>query len=724
MRGVAGRRLGSADGGLNMPELLLELLSEEIPARLQARAADDLKRLVVSELDAAGLAHDSAVAHATPRRLAVVVDGIPERQPDLREERRGPRVGAPERAIKGFLKSCGVAREQCEERDTGKGVFLFAVLDRAGEPAEDVLPRVLATAIGRMSWPKSMRWGRGRGRWVRPLQQVMCVFGGGALRVGTPASFEGAGESQFVAGGNETAGHRFLSPARFAVGGFAEYRSRLADAFVILERDRRKEIIAERIEELARAEGLVPRADEGLLDEVAGLVEWPVALCGRIDGAFMDVPGEVLITSMRSHQKYFPLLDANGALAPRFVVIANIETADDGAAVVAGNERVLRARLSDARFFWDQDRKSPLEARLGRLADSVFHEKLGTMAAKAARIERLARAIAGFVPDCDPDAAARAARLAKADLVTEMVSEFPELQGVMGRYYALHHGESAAVGDAIRDQYSPAGPGDGCPTAPVSVALALADRLDTLAGFFAIGETPTGSRDPYALRRAALGIIRLVLENRLHLPFRALCRTVVEQADAADPAGADPCAAALQDPKWIEELLGFVADRLKVHLRDRGMRHDHVAAAFAAEDDDLLAIVARTEALAKFLASDDGSNLLMAHRRAGNIVSIEERKDGESYAGAVDEARLRQPEEVELAEELKSAGTLAIIAIDVGNYVQAMKAMAGLRAPVDRFFDEVTVNADDPDLRANRLRLLSRFRATIDRIGDFSLIEG
>ena len=702
-----------------MPELLLELLSEEIPARLQARAADDLKRLVVSELDAAGLAHDSAAAHATPRRLAVVVDGIPERQPDLREERRGPRVGAPDRAIEGFLKSCGVAREQCEERDTGKGVFLFAVLDRAGEPAEDVLPRVLATAIGRMSWPKSMRWGSGRGRWVRPLQQVMCVFAGRALRIETPAAFEEAGEPQFVAGGNETAGHRFLSPARFAVDGFAGYRSRLADAFVILERDRRKEIIAGRIGELARAEGLVPRADEGLLDEVAGLVEWPVALCGRIDGDFMDVPDEVLITSMRSHQKYFPLLDADGALAPRFVVIANIETADDGAAVVAGNERVLRARLSDARFFWDQDRRSPLEARLGRLADSVFHEKLGTMAAKAARIERLARAIAGSVPGCDPDAAARAARLAKADLATEMVFEFPELQGVMGRYYALHDGESAAVADAIRDHYSPAGPGDGCPTAPVSVALALADRLDTLAGFFAIGETPTGSRDPYALRRAALGVIRLILENRLRLPFRALCRTVVEQADAADP-----CAAALQDPKWIEELLGFVADRLKVHLRDRGLRHDHVAAAFAAEDDDLLAIVARTRALAEFLASDDGSNLLMAHRRAGNIVSIEERKDGESYAGEVDESRLRQPEEVALVEELGSVETFAIIAISVGEYVQAMRAMAGLRAPVDRFFDEVTVNADDPDLRANRLRLLSRFRATVDRIGDFSLIEG
>ena len=708
-----------------MPELLLELLSEEIPARLQARAADDLKRLVVSELDAAGLAHDSAVAHVTPRRLALVVDGIPERQPDLREERRGPRVGAPDRAIEGFLKSCGVSREQCEERDTGKGVFLFAVLDRAGEAAEDVLPRVLATAIGRMSWPKSMRWGRGRGRWVRPLQQVMCVFGGEALRIETPASFEDDGEPQFAAGGNETAGHRFLSPARFAVGGFAEYRSRLADAFVILERDRRKEIIAERIDELARAEGLVPRADAGLLDEVAGLVEWPVAHCGSIDEAFMDVPDEVLVTSMRSHQKYFPLLDADGALAPRFVVIANIETPDDGAAVVAGNERVLRARLSDARFFWDQDRRSPLESRLGRLADSVFHEKLGTMAAKAARIERLARVIAGSVPGCDPDAAARAARLAKADLATEMVFEFPELQGVMGRYYALHDGESAAVADAIRDHYSPAGPGDGCPSAPVSVALALADRLDTLAGFFAIGETPTGSRDPYALRRAALGIIRLILENRLHLPFRALCRAVVEQARAQDPAAADPCAAVLREAEWIEELFGFVADRLKVHLRDRGMRHDHVAAAFAAgDDDDLLAIVARTRALAEFLASDDGSNLLAAHRRAGNIVSIEERKDGESHGGEVDGAKLRQPGELALARELGAAEEAAAAAIAEGSYVDAMRAMAGLRAPVDRFFDEVTVNADDPDLRANRLRLLSRFRATVDRIGDFSLIEG
>ena len=707
-----------------MPELLLELLSEEIPARLQARAADELKRLVASELDGAGLAHDSVDAHVTPRRLAVVVAGVPERQPDLREERRGPRVGAPDRAIEGFLKSCGVAREQCEERDTGKGVFLFAILERTGEAAVDVLPRVLAAAIGRMSWPKSMRWSSGRGRWIRPLQQVMCVFDGNALRVETPAAFKDAGEPQFATGGNETVGHRFLSPARFAVSDFADYRSRLADAHVILERARRKAMIRESLDELARTEGLVPRQDEALLDEVAGLVEWPVALCGRIDKAFMDVPDEVLTTSMRSHQKYFSLLDRNGGLAPRFVVIANIDTPDGGAAVIAGNERVLRARLSDAQFFWDQDRKSPLEARLDRLADSVFHEKLGTMAAKAARIERLARATADSIPGCDADAAARAARLAKADLATDMVFEFPELQGVMGRYYALHDGEDAVVADAVRDHYSPAGPGDTCPTAPVSVAVALADRLDTLAGFFAIGETPTGSRDPYALRRAALGIIRLVLENQLHLPFRALCRTVVEQARAADPAAADPCAAVLQDAGWIEELFSFVADRLKVHLRDRGMRHDHVAAAFAAgDDDDLLAVVARTRALAEFLASEDGSNLLMAHRRAGNIVSIEERKDGASHDGEIDDANLVQSEELTLAKELASAEAAAAAAIADRSYVDAMKAMAGLRAPVDRFFDEVTVNAEDPDLRANRLRLLSRFRATVDRIGDFSLIE-
>ncbi len=707
-----------------MPELLLELLSEEIPARMQARAAADLEKLVLAGLAEAGLGHGAAEAHATPRRLALAVEDVPGRQPDLREERRGPRAGAPDRAVEGFLKSCGATRAQCEERDTGKGVFLFAVTERPGRPAAEILPGLLGAAVARMQWPKSMRWSGVR--WVRPLRQAMCVFGGEALAVSFPEAADAA-DGPPPTGGNETSGHRFLAPERFPVTGFADYRARLERAFVILDRERRKSAIREQIGRLAAEAGLVARDDEDLVDEVAGLVEWPVALCGTIDEEFMDVPEEVLVTSMRTHQKHFPLLGRDGSLAARFAVVANVETPDRGAAVVAGNERVLRARLSDARFFWNQDRGAPLESRLGRLAGSVFHEGLGTMAGKAERLERLSRGVAAFVPGCDAAEAARAARLAKADLVTEMVLEFPELQGVMGRHYALHDGESPAVADAIRDHHAPSGPGDDCPMAPVSVAVALADRLDTLAGFFAVGERPTGSRDPYALRRAALGVVRLVVENGLRLPFRAACALVVGQARAAvsGAGGADPHAAAVAGGEWIGELAGFVSDRLKIHLRDQGMRHDHVAAAFAvARGDDLLDLVSRARALQEFLDSEDGRNLLVARRRAGNIVSIEERRSGVSYGGEIDAGGLRQPEERALAEEIEIASAIARVAIVQRRYVDAMRAMAGLRRPVDRFFDGVTVNAEDAGLRANRLRLLSRFGAVMDGIGDFSLLEG
>ena len=690
-----------------MPELLVELLSEEIPARMQARAAEELKRAVTAALREAGLEHGAARAHVTPRRLALAVEDVPERQPDLREERRGPRVDAPEKAVAGFLRSAGATREQCEERETAKGRFLFAVVETEGRDTASALPELLPAAIRKMAWPKSMRWGSGGMRWVRPLESALCAFGGEGIclaDLGAPA-------------GNETRGHRFLAPDPFRVSGFADYEKKLREAFVVLDREERKAIISRKADEAAKAEGLVLREDPGLLEEVAGLVEWPVALCGKFDAAFMKLPDEVLVTSMRAHQKYFSLSKPGGSLAPRFVVIANTEASDGGAAIVAGNERVLRARLSDAAFFWDQDRKAPLESRLDRLADSAFHAKLGSMAQKAERLSALSGALASFVPGCKPDEAMRAGRLAKADLVTEMVGEFPELQGAMGRQYALAHGENAAIALAIADHYSPAGPSDNCPDAPVSAAVALADKLDTLAGFFAIGETPTGSRDPYALRRAALGVIRLILENGLRVPLQEAFQTALDGYPESISGGRDDGRSAQT------ELREFFADRLKVHLRDQGVRHDHIAAVLDGEDD-LVRLLSRVYALSGFLDTDEGGDLLSAYRRANSIVTMEEKKDGASYDGDVDRDRLSLEEERFLEAALDGASASAKSAIAEENYVEAMKSMAALRGPVDRFFDRVTVNAEDADVRANRLRLLSRFRSTLGGIADFSLIEG
>lgn len=698
-----------------MAELLLELFSEEIPARMQARAADDLKRLVTAGLKDAGLEHGDARAYVTPRRLTLVVEDLPEKQPDLREEKRGPKVDAPEKAIEGFLKANGLTRAQCEERELPKGTFLFAVVEKTGAETRDVLPGLLEKAIGDLPWPKSMRWGDGDMRWVRSLERVLCLFGSDVL----PLVLRNE-----IPCGKTTSGHRFLAPDPFEVVGFADYANKLRHAFVVLDREDRKAYIAEHAVAAAKAEGLTLRDDPGLLDEVTGLVEWPVVMTGKIDDAFMDVPDEVLITSMRAHQKYFSLLNADGSLAPRFVVVANTETKDDGASIVAGNERVLRARLSDAKFFWDQDRKKKLEDGVPKLADSVFHAKLGTMAQKVERITALAGELAPYIPGCNADQAMRAAHLAKADLVTEMVYEFPELQGTMGQYYALNDGEDAVVADAIAEHYSPAGPKDDCPTTPAAVAVALADKLDTLVGFFAVDEKPTGSRDPYALRRAALGIIRLVLENGLRLPLReALMKAywgyneTVPDFEATLEGG--------HKPKILErELLDFFADRLKVHLRERGVRHDHVEAVFAlGNEDDLVRLIARVDALSGFLASDDGENLVAAFKRASNIVAIEEKKDGASFDGDIAVDKLAQDEERALVDGLSASAKRANAAIDAEKYVEAMEAMSSLRAPVDLFFDKVTVNADDADIRANRLRLLSQFRSTLGQIADFSRIE-
>lgn len=720
---AAGRRSGKKKTE-DMAELLIELLSEEIPARMQAKAAEDFRRLVTERLAAEGLAHASAEAHVTPRRLVLAVDGLPTGQAAVNEERRGPRVGAPPAALAGFLKSAGVTLDQCEQRDTGKGVFYFAVLRKEGRRTADILPGLLAEAILAMPWPKSMRWAGHALRWVRPLHSILALFDGQPLAGGLSLGrAEGGGQPGWRADGGDrpygdsTRGHRFLAPAAFPVTGFADYRNRLRDAFVVLDREERRSLILAEARRLAEREGLSLVDDPGLLDEVAGLVEWPVLFAGRIDETFMDVPPEVLVTSMRTHQRYFALSGADGALAARFLVAANTVPADGGAVIVRGNERVLRARLSDAKFFWDQDRRQRLEERVPALADIVFHARLGSLADKVSRLETLAAELARAVPGADPDRVRAAARLAKADLVTGMVGEFPELQGVMGRYYALAQGEPEEVADAVAAHYRPLGPGDACPTAPASVSVALADKLDTLVGFFAIGERPTGSKDPFALRRAALGVIRLVVENGLRLRLLDVFAAAhaLHRADGLAPGD-----------EVAGQLLDFFADRLKVVLRDRGVRHDLVDAVFAlGGEDDLVRLLARVDALREFLATEDGANLLTACRRASNIVRIEEKKDGLSYQDEAPEASLlEQPEEKALFAALGEAERAAVPLLAREDFSGCMAAMARLRQPVDAFFDRVTVNTDRADLRANRLRLLGQIRATLDQVADFSRIEG
>ena len=687
-------------------QLLLELFCEEIPARMQKRAADDLKNLITAGLKDASLSFEDAHGYVTPRRLAIVVDGIPEAQPDVSEERRGPRIDAPEKAIEGFLKGNGVTLDQCEKRDTGKDEFWFAVIDRKGRATADVLKTLLPESIHKLSWQKSMRWGEGSFRWVRPLQRVMCVLDGELLALeiapGIPC-------------GNVTTGHRFMGPEPFEVGFFDDYEKMLQHKKVILKVATRRKLIEEKATALAEADGFSLKRDPGLLAEVSGLVEWPVPLLGSIDAEFMELPDEVLTTSMRSHQKYFSVVAEDGKLAPRFVVVSNMEAEDGGAAIVAGNERVLRARLADAKFFWDQDRKKTLESRVPLLAQMMFHEKLGTLQEKVARIEALAVVLAPIV-GADSEQAKRAAHLCKADLMTGMVGEFASLQGVMGRYYAVAEGERPDVAQAIAEHYAPAGPDDMCPSVSVSIAVSLADKIDTLIGFFGIDEKPTGSRDPYGLRRAALGIIRMILENGIRLPLLTAFGKAAELYGAALPTGS--CAIS-------ESLITFFADRLKVHLRSSGVRHDLIAAVFALGDEDnLVRLVSRVEALTRFLESDDGANLLAAHKRASNIVAIEEKKDSVRFDGAVDPALLTDANESALFESLTIvvAKIQPLLAEEL--YDDAMKVLAGLRNPVDKFFDAVTVNADDPATRQNRLHLLSQIGAAMGEIAEFNQVEG
>lgn len=679
-----------------MAELLLELFSEEIPARMQARGAADLARLIGDALKPLSPA-DIRTFH-TPRRLTLVAQ-VATATEAARISERGPRSSAPEQALAGFLKKHNASRDDLRE-DGG-----YWVLEKTTEatPAATLIAGAMPGLLRRFPWPKSMRWGgTSQFAWVRPLRRILCLLDGAVVPFDLR---DGADDGHGLASADLTEGHRFHAPGAFAVTGFADYAEKLRAAHVILDAAERQRIIAEGIARLAAEKGLSVVDDPGLLDEVAGLTEYPVPLLGCIEDRFMDLPPEVMQVSMRVNQRYFALRTAEGKAAPFFAFAANVAAADGGAAIAHGNARVLSARFADARHFWDLDRKATLESLLPALDRVTFHARLGTQGERARRIARLARTIAKRI-GADADQAERAGLLAKADLVSGMVGEFPELQGVMGGYYAVHDGEAPDVAAAIRDHYAPKGAGDAVPAAPVSVAVALADKIDQLAGFFAVGEKPTGSGDPFALRRAALGVIRLIRDNGLRLTLRDALR-------------------AAQAPETVvNDLLAFIAERLRVQLRADGARHDILAAVFAAgDDDDLVRVLARTDAVAGFVATPEGADLLAAYKRAANILRIEDRKDG-PHVGALDPALFREPSESALSEALNAAEPAARAALDAEDYPAAMTALAGLRTPVDAFFTDVMVNAAEPELRRNRLRLLTRLRAAMDTVADFSQIEG
>ncbi|MFG1345443.1 glycine--tRNA ligase subunit beta [Xanthobacter autotrophicus DSM 431] len=694
-----------------MPDLLLELFSEEIPARMQAQAADALKKLVTDALVERGLLYEGAKAFVTPRRLALAVHGLPGRQADQKEEKKGPRVGAPEAAVAGFLKSAGLSSLDLAtiQTDPKKGDFYVAVVEKPGRSTPEVIAEIVPAVIRAFPWPKSMRWGTGTLRWVRPLHSIVCTFGaeGDEPEVVT---FEVEG----IRSSNVTRGHRFLAPEPFTVKRLDDWMAKLEAARVVADRDRRKDIILNDAKDLALAAGLELVEDEGLLEEVAGLVEWPVVLMGSFEERFLDIPDEVIRATIRANQKCFVLKDPKtGRLANRFLLISNLVATDGGTAIVAGNERVIRARLSDAKFFWDTDRENGLEINMPKFQSITFHEKLGSQADRIERIRRLAVELAPKV-GAEPALAEDAALICKADLLTEVVGEFPELQGLMGRYYAQGEGLAPEVAAACEDHYKPQGPGDRVPTAPVSVAVALADKIDTLVGFWAIDEKPTGSKDPYALRRAALGVIRIILENGLRLHLSEVITAAAAGSGLPDGAGA-----------WQADLLAFFADRLKVYLRDRGARHDLVDAVFALEgQDDLLLVVRRVEALGRFLDTEDGRTLLAGYRRAVNILRIEEKKDGRAFNGPTSAALLKEPAEEHLAAAIEDVKGRVAAAVRAEDYEAAMTALADLRGPVDAFFDAVTVNDADPALRENRLKLLDEIRAATRGIADFDRIGG
>jgi len=693
-----------------MAQLLLELFSEEIPARMQMQARDNLALQVTKRLDEAGFQGYATRTFATPRRITLVVDDLALEQEDRKEERKGPRVGAPDKALDGFLKSVGLTKDQLTTESDKKGDFYVAVIEQKGGATKDVIAQLVPEVIQEFHWSKSMRWGSGSLRWVRPLHSILCLFDGEVVPF----------EVDILTSGDTTQGHRFMAPAKFSVTDFDDYAGRLLDAKVNISAENRRSQIVRKAADLAEADGYELVEDDALATETAGLVEWPVVLMGEIDANFVrpvsegGLPPEVLRTAMAKHQKYFSVRDPqSGVLAPRFIVVSNLIAEDDGKQIVAGNERVLRARLSDAKFFWDKDRKKSLEDRIIDLKPIVFHADVGDYLWKVSRVQMLAESLAS-VTKADPELAMKAAGLAKADLTTEMVGEFADLQGLMGKYYALDDGHPKAVCDAIADHYSPLGPSDTCPEEPVSVTVALADKLDTLSILWAKDIRPTGSKDPYALRRAALGVIRLILENTLRMPLKAYIRQVHDNYNLEG-----------LDAGITEELMQFFAERLKVYLRDKGAKHDQIDAVFALpEQDDLLLVVDRVYALRSFLEEADGANLLAAYKRAANILRIEEKKDGQSYRGKADPKLLQQDEEVKLHESIETVIANADILIKHEDFVAAMAALSKLRAPVDAFFDKVTVNAADSEIRRNRLLLLSEITGALDTVADFSKLEG
>ncbi|MCO6382737.1 glycine--tRNA ligase subunit beta [Oceanicola sp. 502str15] len=739
-----------------MADLLIELFSEEIPARMQRKAAEDLKKLVTDGLVEAGLTYAGARAFSTPRRLALAVDGLPDKSPAVREERKGPRVDAPEKAIEGFLRGAGVAREALEERDTPKGAVFFAVIEKPGRAAPEIVAEVLEAAVRGFPWPKSMRWGAGSLRWVRPLHSILCILSDESGAEVVPLEIDG------IASGDVTRGHRFLSSGAFSVANFEDYETKLKRAKVVLSAEERAETIAHDAAQLAFAKGLEVVEDKGLLAEVSGLVEWPVVLLGEIEEQFRALPPEVLQTSMKEHQKFFSVKNGQGQIVS-FVTVANMETRDNGATILAGNQKVLAARLSDAKFFWENDlrlaKSEGMEAWTARLENVTFHNKLGSQADRIARIAALAESLAPMV-GAEPALAGQAAKVAKADLSSEMVFEFPELQGLMGRYYSDASGLPAEVAAACQEHYSPLGPSDDVPSAPVSVAVALADKLDTLTGFWAIDEKPTGSKDPFALRRAALGVIRLVLGNglRLHLDrlidaqllrhqiapddtkaaalrdallaeiaqhgvFGAAARAVIDGIEGDAPAWIEKVTA--HSPDTSDDLLAFLHDRLKVHLRDQGIRHDVIDACLAMPGkDDLTLLVKRAEAVQAFLSTDDGENLVQGFKRANNILTQAEAADGVEYSFGPDIKLAEAAEEKALFEALDAAEPAIASALEAEDFAAAMARMAALRAPIDGFFDGVQVNAENEILRRNRLNLLHRIRETCGKVADMSRLEG
>ena len=755
-----------------MPDLLIELFSEEIPARMQARARDDLKKLVTDGLVEAGLTYRAAQAFSTPRRLTLALEALTAESRAVREERKGPAVGAPEKAVEGFLRSTGLTMDRLEVRDDKKGQVYFAVIEKPGRPAAEIVAEVLETTIRSFPWPKSMRWGTGTLRWVRPLHSILCILTDDHGAEVVPLDIDG------IASGSATRGHRFLAPDAFAVTGFDDYQAKLKRAHVILSSDDRADHIWHDATTMAFAAGLEVVEDKGLLAEVAGLVEWPVVLMGKIGEDFLGLPPEVLQTSMREHQKFFSCRNPKTGRIEGFVTVANTETSDHGATILKGNQKVLSARLSDARFFWENDLRTVksvgMEGMAAGLANVTFHNKLGSQADRIARIEALAREIAPLV-GAKPDLAAEAARVAKADLQSAMVGEFPELQGTMGVYYAKAAGLPEAVAMACKAHYQPLGPSDDVPTDPVSVAVALADKIDTLTGFWAIDEKPTGSKDPFALRRAALGVIRLVLGNGVRIGLaRWLVRSEVnlrtaiiratnfesferedelavalmqvaglskelaeeKAADLMDErVGREAAIQALEEKlgiagKDIEarttaELLAFFHDRLKVHLRDEGIRHDVIDASLAMPgNDDLTLLVRRAEALAAFLKTDDGENLLQGFKRANNILTQAEARDGVEYSFGADPKFAEDPAERTLFAALDAAEGAIAPAMKAEDFAAAMTAMASLRAPIDAFFEAVQVNTDNAVVRRNRLNLLSRIRQICLSVADLTKLEG